>query len=143
MSSTERRGGCDGLATVRQRVLAYLIDLCLVGGGVFAVVRARARPFVNSVATFVALGTVAGTLYHVLLEGTGGRTVGKAVVGIAVVADDGSRCSYRAATVRTVLRFVDALPAAYLVGLLGISLTDRRQRLGDVAANTVVVRTGE
>lgn len=103
----------------------------------------RARPFANSVATFVVLGTVAGTLYYIVLEGIGGQTVGKAIVGIAVVSDDGSRCTYRAATVRTVLRVVDALPAAYLVGLLGIRLTVRRQRLGDVAANTVVVRTGE
>lgn len=143
MSSKERRVRRDELASVRQRVLAFLIDLCLVGGGVFAVVRDRDRSFATSAAAFVALGTVTGTLYHVLLEGYSGRTVGKAAVGIAVVSDDGSKCSYRAAAIRTGLRFVDALPAAYLVGLLGILLTEQRQRLGDLAANTVVVRTDE
>ena len=87
------------------------------------------------------LATVGGFVYHVVLEGTLGRTVGKGVVGIAVVNEDGSACSVRAATVRTALRFVDWLPVAYLLGILSILLTERRQRVGDLVANTIVVRT--
>ena len=143
MSPNRRTVRPDELASIRQRALAYLVDLLLVGGGVFAIVRNRERSSANQTTAFVVLGTVLGTLYHVLLEGSGGRTVGKAVVGIRVVRDDGSNCTHRAAVVRTVFRFVDALPVAYLAGLLSILLTERRQRLGDAAAKTVVVRTDE
>ena len=128
------------VAAVWRRVLAYLVDLALVGGGVYAVTDRRDRPLAVRALSFGLLATVVGTLYHVVLEGSGGRTVGKAAVGIAVVEGDGSRCGYRAAVIRTLLRFVDALPFAYLVGFLGILLTERRQRVGDLVANTVVVR---
>jgi uncharacterized RDD family membrane protein YckC len=78
-----------------------------------------------------------GTVYHALLEGFLGRTV-----GIAVVCEDGGPCALRAAAVRTLGRFLDWLPAAYLVGAASVLLTDRGQRLGDVLASTVVIRTG-
>jgi hypothetical protein len=38
------------------------------------------------------------------------------------------------------LRFVDALPAFYLVGGLTCWLNTKCQRLGDIAANTIVIR---
>jgi hypothetical protein len=39
-----------------------------------------------------------------------------------------------------VLRLVDLLPGMYLVGIVSILVTRRNQRLGDVAAGTLVVR---
>jgi hypothetical protein len=45
-----------------------------------------------------------------------------------------------ASAVRNLLRLVDFLPTAYLVGLLCIILTKRNQRLGDLAAGTIVIR---
>lgn len=136
-------GSRDGSveAAVRQRVLAYLIDLGLVSSGVFVVASRLERSLVRRTLVAGLLGILVGSLYHVLLEGSRGQTVGKKAVGIAVVLDDGSRCTYRAATIRTALRFVDALPVAYLAGLLSIVRTEQRQRLGDLIANTVVVRT--
>ena len=140
MESTTSSDGLE-VAAVRQRVLAYLVDLVLVGGGVYAVTARRDRSFAVRALTFGLLAVVVGTLYHVVLEGSGGQTAGKKVVGIVVVGDDGSRCGYRAATIRTLLRFVDALPFGYLVGFLSIFLTGRRQRIGDLVATTVVVRS--
>lgn len=139
MSATDR-GGVEPVG-VWPRALAYLVDFAFVGGGVFAVVNRSERSVPMRAFAFGLLATVAGLLYHVLLEGRLGRTAGKAVVGIAVVDEDGSHCTYRAAAVRTALRFVDWLPVAYLVGALSIRLTERRQRVGDVVASTVVVRT--
>jgi uncharacterized RDD family membrane protein YckC len=88
------------------------------------------------------LGLVVANLYHLVLEGRDGQTVGKRAVGIAVVADDGTGCTYSAAGTRTLFRFVDWLPVGYLLGFASIALTSDRQRLGDLAANTVVVRDG-
>ncbi|MEE6210680.1 RDD family protein [Salarchaeum sp. III] len=78
--------------------------------------------------------------YHVLLEHRYGQTVGKYLVAIRVVADDGTNPSMRAATVRNVLRLVDVLPAFYLVGIVSVLLSDRKKRLGDRVADTAVVR---
>lgn len=45
-----------------------------------------------------------------------------------------------AAILRNLLRIVDQLPGIYAVGVLSIFLTARNQRLGDLAAGTVVVQ---
>ncbi|PSP56325.1 hypothetical protein BRC82_02195 [Halobacteriales archaeon QS_1_67_19] len=127
--------------SVRERVAAYLLDLLLVGGGIVA----AARRLGNTTGERLRLGAVIGlavaNLYHVVLEGAGGQTAGKRAVGIAVELDDGSDCSDGPAAVRTLYRFVDWLPVGYLLGVAAIALTDRRKRLGDRAANSVVVRT--
>lgn len=142
MRTTDRE-----LATVRERAAAYLADLFVVVGAMAVVTRRLGRSRRERVgrarlAGFVGLfGFAVANLYHVVLEGTDGRTVGKRAVGIAVVSDDGRPCTYRAAAIRTAFRFVDWLPAGYLLGFVSIALTDRRRRLGDVAANTEVVRT--
>ncbi|WP_227353803.1 RDD family protein [Haladaptatus salinisoli] len=127
-------------AGVERRAAAYLVDLLFVGGGVFVAVSRSERSLGERALAFGLLGTVVGLLYHVAFEGSRGSTVGKAAVGIVVVEADGTRCTYRAAAIRTALRFVDWLPVGYACGVLSIRLTERGQRLGDLAANTVVVR---
>ena len=78
--------------------------------------------------------------YYVLFEGTTGQTPGKRLFGLVVLGCDGSRCTVRAAAIRTVLRAVDGA-AFYLVGAAVAVLTDGDRRLGDVAAGTQVVHT--
>jgi len=79
-------------------------------------------------------------LYYTLLEGTTGRTVGKFVTGVRVVdAQTGRAPGLLAALVRTLLRLIDGI-FAYLVGFLIVVNSDRRRRLGDMAAKTLVVR---
>lgn len=56
-----------------------------------------------------------------------------------VVKADGSDCDYAASLVRNVLRVVDALPTLYIIGLVVIFFSDEGQRVGDIAASTVVV----
>ena len=78
--------------------------------------------------------------YYVYLEGRKGQTVGKMVVGIKVVREDtGGVPGTKAALVRTLLRVVDGF-FGYLVGYLVAASSQRRQRLGDMAARTLVVR---
>ncbi len=129
--------------TVRRRALAYAADVVAVLGavGLFECARGR-RSVRDAVRGFVVAGLLAGP-YHVLLEGGVGQTVGKRLLGIAVVTDEGEVPTYRAALTRTLYRFVDWLPAAYGVGLLSMVLDGRNRRLGDRAAGTVVVRTDD
>ena len=93
-----------------------------VGGGAFWLV--------------VALGVA----YYVLCEAAAGATLGKRMVGIRVVGEDGEPITFAAAVVRNLLRLVDAL-FFYLVGVLFAATSTRGQRLGDRAAHTVVVRS--
>jgi uncharacterized RDD family membrane protein YckC len=97
----------------------------------------------NVFAVGVALFGVATSLttlaYFTVMEGAAGRTVGKALFGLVVVRTDGSPVGYRGALVRTLLRPVDQFPALYLLGFGSMLAGDRRQRVGDRLANTVVV----
>lgn len=77
--------------------------------------------------------------YFIVLEATRGATLGKRLLGQRVVKVDGSPLDWRASVLRNVLRIVDGLPFAYLVGAILVLTSDRKQRLGDRVADTVVV----
>lgn len=83
--------------------------------------------------------------YYIFLEGFMGQTIGKKIMKIVVVKEDGSRCTYLAAFIRNLLRIVDALiplgnSPTYLIGGITVLLTKRKQRIGDLIAKTVVVK---
>ena len=69
-----------------------------------------------------------------------GQTLGKRLLGLRVMDEQGLRLEFSQVVVRNLLRFVDYLPALYLVGGAACVLTARSQRLGDLAANTIVAR---
>ncbi|MEA2315582.1 MAG: hypothetical protein QOI03_2274 [Solirubrobacteraceae bacterium] len=108
--------------------LAALVTLALVGGGV-------------GLALF-AMTTFAGLyLYDILFEVfAAGRTPGKRWTHLRVVRAEGQPIDLPASAIRNLLRLIDILPGAYLVGILCIVLTKRNQRLGDLAAGTIVIR---
>jgi uncharacterized RDD family membrane protein YckC len=80
-----------------------------------------------------------GVGYYVVCEAATGATLGKRMVGIRVVDEDGERLTLGAAVVRNLLRLVDCL-FFYLVGAIFALTSSRGQRLGDRAAHTLVVR---
>jgi uncharacterized RDD family membrane protein YckC len=80
--------------------------------------------------------------YFMVFEGLAARTPGKFIMGLKVVNLDGGSYDWIAVLVRNVLRIVDGLPVLYLVGLVTVAVTQRNQRLGDLAAGTLVVRAG-
>lgn len=70
-----------------------------------------------------------------------GQTVGKRLLRLRVVDAGGLRLEASQVLVRNLLRFVDGLPALYLLGGITCLISRHRQRLGDLAAGTVVIRT--
>ena len=79
--------------------------------------------------------------YDVLFETfRSGRTPGKRAVGIRVVRLHGEPVNFTSAVVRNLLRLVDGLPFGYLVGMICILASSKNQRLGDMAAGTLVMR---
>ena len=79
-------------------------------------------------------------LYYILLEGYRGQTVGKMLLGIKVVREDnGEVPGLGAATIRTLLRIIDGI-FSYVVAFVTVLISRKNQRLGDMAAHTLVVR---
>jgi uncharacterized RDD family membrane protein YckC len=87
----------------------------------------------------VVIAIIVWFLYYTLLEGRYGQTLGKWFVKVKVVKENGAPISYGDAAVRTILRIIDGL-FDYLVGALLIWTSDKRQRLGDRLAHTVVIQ---
>ncbi len=68
-----------------------------------------------------------------------GQTIGKRLLRLRVMDVQGLRLRFSQVVIRNLLRFVDTLPAFYMVGGLTCLISSRAQRLGDFAANTIVV----
>lgn len=69
-----------------------------------------------------------------------GQTVGKKLLGLWVMDAQGLRVRFSQIMIRNLLRFVDMLPIFYMVGGISCAASKKAQRLGDIAANTVVIK---
>jgi len=80
-------------------------------------------------------------LYAMVLESVWrGQTLGKRLLKLRVIDQEGLRLQVSQVVVRNLLRTVDSLPLFYLTGGVAALLSSKAQRLGDLAANTVVIR---
>jgi uncharacterized RDD family membrane protein YckC len=152
MDATRERERCGA----RLRGIAMAIDsvvwfgLLFVGVYVVAALTGQVEVANGSVdaslqgapgAAALALWLALAIGYHALFEWWTGRTVGKALVRIRVVSEDGSTPTVGASLARNVLRLVDWLPLFYVVGLATMAFSTTSRRLGDRLAGTTVVRT--
>jgi uncharacterized RDD family membrane protein YckC len=124
-----------------RRMLAALVDLAIVaaGGAAILLVAGVLGGDGGSLGAPLA-GVVVGwaLYYYFACESGGGQTVGKRLTRLRVVREDGSPAEMREIAVRTVLRLVDTA----LVGLIAMLATgERRARVGDLAAGTMIVST--
>jgi uncharacterized RDD family membrane protein YckC len=72
-----------------------------------------------------------------------GRTPGKRVARIRVIQRSGRAIGLFESMARNLVRYVDQVPLFYAVGVIAIFVTRQHQRLGDLAAGTLVVRDRE
>ncbi|PPK95009.1 MULTISPECIES: RDD family protein [Nonlabens] len=77
-------------------------------------------------------------LMHLIFNG---RTVGKFIMGIKVVREDGSPARLSDYLVRWIFRLVDIVIFFGTVGVVSILFSEKKQRLGDLAAKTIVINT--
>jgi uncharacterized RDD family membrane protein YckC len=131
------------LAGPFRRFFAYVVDQVLI-------------IFVLFVVTMVALWVTQGSLsgfgavlvayfllnwgYAAFCEGVfNGQTLGKRVVGVRVITEKGVPLTGAQAVLRNLIGAVDGLSFFFMVGLSSMILSRRFQRLGDLAAGTMVV----
>lgn len=127
------RGAAVAIDLVVVVLMAWLLSTLALLLAVVSADWARALP--------VLILFLVKMLYGMVLEGFWrGQTLGKYVLGLRVVDDQGLSLRPSQVVVRNILRLVDSLPIFYLVGGISMVLTRHCQRLGDLAAGTVVVR---
>ena len=141
-AGTEYAGlGVRALALVIDALASLVVAIPLAAsqGGLQASdgsfsVKLSGVPFLVAVLAWLA--------YMTLAEATVGASLGKLVVGVRVRRTDGGRLKVAGAAVRNLVRLIDALPYVipYLVGGIAVARSPLRQRLGDRAAGSVVVR---
>jgi uncharacterized RDD family membrane protein YckC len=129
------------LDRIIRTVLWFLISVPLVLLIVFlwpGVMKEAAMIPITLVTVLDLVITLAFNIYFELTWN--GQTPGKWVAGIRAVRDSGAPLDFRASCIRNLLRLADLSYAFYALGALVALLNARGQRLGDMAAGTVVIR---
>jgi uncharacterized RDD family membrane protein YckC len=126
------------------RCLAFFVDL-MIRGVLLFIITLVSIPFGTlGFGFWMILMFLIEWFYPVLFEVfRAGQTPGKKMLGISVVRDDLSPVNFGASMVRNLLRTVDFLPLLYLAGLITMISNRRFQRLGDLAAGTLVISVAE
>jgi uncharacterized RDD family membrane protein YckC len=129
------------LAGLGSRFTATLIDLTLKGLLILGAFIAASAIGDLGLALFSVISFAIYFGYDVAFEVlAGGRTPGKRWIGLRVLRDDGRPVDLLSSAIRNVVRLVDGLPLSYFPAMVSILVTQRNQRLGDLAASTIVVR---
>ncbi len=132
----------QNVAGIGDRILAYIVDILIL----FAY-------WLLSIFVLGAIGTdnddfwvfimVLGLptfLYHLFFETFwDGRTLGKAALKLRVVKLDGSKPGFGSYFVRWLMRIIDISFTTGGVAVVSILISDKGQRLGDLAAGTTVI----
>ncbi|WP_198264297.1 RDD family protein [sulfur-oxidizing endosymbiont of Gigantopelta aegis] len=124
------------------RSIAWLLDILIQGLIiiVFALLLSRLGDFGQGILLIVMF--LQQWLYPVFFEiYFQGQTPGKKKMNIQVLQIDGTMVTWEASLLRNLLRTVDFLPFFYALGVVSMLLSRDFRRLGDLAANTIVVYT--
>lgn len=133
------------LASPVTRLIALVLDLATIWAimSVFGIVMTL-MGFISldiAAAFYTVAYFVVSIGYFIFMEWRWrGQTLGKRVMKLRVMDERGLRLRGNQVIIRNLLRFVDSLPLLYFVGGTVCLLTQRSQRLGDLAGGTVVIR---
>jgi uncharacterized RDD family membrane protein YckC len=130
-------------AGMGSRFLALILDFAITLAVASLMYRVIIVALPRSIGTalFLTLNFVLTWGYHVWFETrSNGRSPGKRVTGLRVVDARGLPITAQQSLVRNVVRVIDAAPFAYALGALVTLIDAHHRRLGDLVADTLVVR---
>jgi len=140
------------LAGIGSRFIALLVDRLIWAAGavVLVVLAIVVLPGIAAFSRISAQWAVAAAVFIYFLTNWGyftlfeafwnGQTPGKRLAKIRVIQRSGRPISFFESMARNFVRFVDQLPSLYVIGVISMFVTRQHQRLGDLAAGTLVVR---
>ncbi len=130
------------LAPLRDRFLGLFIDIIVVLAVTFLLIFVLSRfnsELLNSIMRFAFF--LLFLFYSLGMEVlNNGQTLGKMAAGVKVLKLDGSRPSLSDFLMRTIFHFIDTGICVGVLGGIFIATSEHKQRMGDRAANTVVVK---
>jgi uncharacterized RDD family membrane protein YckC len=140
------------LAGVGSRFIALLIDMLLWFAGLFVIFlfAIALLPSIHAASEISEKWAVAIVIFLVFLFNWGyftlfeafwnGQTPGKKIAKIRVIQRTGRPIGLLESMARNFVRYIDQIPSFYVVGVVTMFVTKQHQRLGDLAAGTLVVR---
>ncbi len=145
------------LAGLGSRFLALVLDTLIQGAGLLVVLlllsvinrllnwtlpdlgEAAGLPITMLIIVFSV--TLLVLVYFIVFELIwNGQTPGKRIGGMRVIRAGGGAIGFAASAIRNILRLIDSLPIFYLTGGSFAFFTRASQRIGDLAAGTIVVK---
>jgi uncharacterized RDD family membrane protein YckC len=124
------------LAPLTQRFVSTIIDLVPVTVLMIPILAITSKPSEGYL-----IGSVVFLGYYTVLEARYGYTLGKRFNDLIVVRHDGSEIGWKESVIRNLLRIVDSLPNFYLLGFAVAIWSEDKQRIGDMAADTIVKKS--
>ena len=130
-----------------RRIVAAVIDVALIGILLVVIAKTLGDEEAREYSLWAETQGAPRALFFLLTfayffgtELVWAQTLGKRIMKLRVVRDDGRRAGPGPVAIRNLVRAVDWLPSLYVVGIITLFATgDRRVRLGDLAAKTKVV----
>ncbi len=127
---------------VGRRAVAVIIDAIplFIVGYLIAAVTGQTTPDgfnLQGAPAFLWIGIVLA--YYIVMEALWGATLGKRAMNLKVVKESGEPVDWQASIVRNIMRIVDFI-VFYLIAAIAVWVSKSRQRLGDMAAHTLVVK---
>lgn len=130
-----------------RRIVAALIDVSIIGVLLVVIAKTLGNEEAREYSLWAETQGAPRALFFLLTfayyfgtELVWAQTLGKRVMKLRVVRDDGAKAPAGPVFIRNLVRLVDWLPSLYLVGVITLIATgERRVRLGDIAAKTKVV----
>ncbi|MGY3386207.1 putative RDD family membrane protein YckC [Paenibacillus polymyxa] len=135
-----------GASIFFRRWAAWMIDFILIvfgyGGLVYFAAKKLSETGTPNLGMVVILFLIGSFCYYLLLEGLTGYTLGKFVLRIQVVNGEGRPPGMIKSLIRTLIHLVDTNPLLFwgLPAGICVLVTPRKQRIGDMVANTYVVK---
>ena len=128
------------LAGLGSRFIAQLLDLLIKAAVIILLAITLSTLDLTGVAIMLPAVMLVLYAYDVVFETFGnGRTPGKRALRLRVVRVGGEPVDFMSSAIRNVLRLIDGIPTSYIPGIISILATKRNQRLGDLAAGTIVI----
>ena len=133
------------LANPFARLIAILIDMTCISL-IISIVGKLSQPFLETnpdvgQSIMILAGFIVAVGYFIFSEAAWkGQTLGKRLLKLQVIDQAGLKLQFGQIVIRNLFRVIDSMPFLYFVGGLFAGLTPKSQRLGDLAAHTIVVQ---
>ncbi len=122
-------------ADIGERIISYLIDCLIVCGFSFFISLVSS----NFILSFIRFFLIVHMIYFIFFEFLFGSTFGKAIKDIEVLDEKNGR-DFMSIFTRNILRYIELYAGFYIVSIVLICLSKKRQRVGDIIADTVVIK---